>query len=153
MGSPCHRGESWGARVIVIQTQLASWWFPPSRGWRRGNSDQTSFVFSRIHVHTVVIGRGEGEVATYIGGDQGAAWLHLEMGGVVSVRTHIYLSMLFCSHRNIFPQERRSSIQAGYRLPVYSCPSCPHCGSLELLWLSYCSGTGRGGRTHIWKVL
>ncbi|EDL87659.1 solute carrier family 6 (neurotransmitter transporter), member 18, isoform CRA_d [Rattus norvegicus] len=90
----------------------------------------------------------------------GSYWLEIFDSFAASLNLIIFAFMevvgvihVYGIKRNIFPQERRSSIQAGYRLPVCSCPSCPHCGSLELLWLSYCSSTDRGGRTHIWKVL
>lgn len=61
---------------------------------------------------------------------------------------NIHLSMPFCLHRNISPQERRSSTQAGCRSSVCSCPSCLHCGFQQLLWVICCTSTDGGGRIH-----
>ncbi|XP_052015909.1 inactive sodium-dependent neutral amino acid transporter B(0)AT3 isoform X3 [Apodemus sylvaticus] len=88
----------------------------------------------------------------------GSYWLEIFDSFAASLNLIIFAFMevvgvihVYGMKRNIFPQERRSSIQAGFRSPVCSCPSCPHCGSLELLWLSYCPSTSRSGRIHIWK--
>ncbi|XP_031215826.1 inactive sodium-dependent neutral amino acid transporter B(0)AT3 isoform X4 [Mastomys coucha] len=82
--------------------------------------------------------------------DSFAASLNLIIFAFMEVVGIIYV---YGMKRNIFPQERRSSIQDGCRSPVCFCPSCPHCGFLELLWLSYCPSTNGGGKIHIWKVV
>uniref|UniRef100_A0A8C6Q7Y2 Transporter n=1 Tax=Nannospalax galili TaxID=1026970 RepID=A0A8C6Q7Y2_NANGA len=80
--------------------------------------------------------------------DNFAASLNLIIFAFLEVVGVIYV---YGMKRSSSPQGRRSCTRAGCRSSACSCPSCPPCGSQELLWFSYCPSTDRGGRTHNWR--